>query len=298
MTWVKKGLIITPDKNLWWNKTHGMLPTATKLGDNLFKIFYSGRDALGRSQIGYSVVEIIEDVITLIETIGEPVLEPGERGCFDDNGVTPSCVIDDKLYYIGWNSGTTTYRMSLIMGLAIEQKNKLFSRHSRAPIMQRTDREPFGICTAPFVLKSKKGFEMWYVSGESWVNKDLPTYNIKYAYSDDGIHWKNKGQVALELTKNETALARPCVLYNGINYEMYFSYKDPALGYRIGYAVSQDGIEFDRSIDFSEYLGVSKNGWDSEMVEYSFVFDHQGRRYMLYNGNGYGENGIGYAVKQ
>jgi hypothetical protein len=298
MTWVKKGLIITPDKNLWWNKTHGMLPTATNIKDNLFKIFYSGRDTLGRSQIGYSVVEIIEGDIKFIETIEEPVLQPGERGCFDDNGVTPSCVIDDKLYYIGWNSGTTTYRMSLVMGLAIEQKNKLFSRHSRAPIMQRTDREPFGICTAPFILKSKKGFKMWYVSGESWINKDLPTYNIKYAYSTDGVNWKNEGQVALELEGKETALARPCVLCKENKYEMYFSYKDPVLGYRIGYAVSQDGIEFERSNDFSEYLGVSKNGWDSEMVEYSFVFDHQGRRYMLYNGNGYGENGIGYAVKK
>ena len=27
------------------------------------------------------------------------------------------------------------------------------------------------------------------------------------------------------------------------------------------------------------------------MVEYPFVFDHEGARYMLYNGNGYGETG-------
>ena len=28
------------------------------------------------------------------------------------------------------------------------------------------------------------------------------------------------------------------------------------------------------------------------MVEYPFVFDHRGSRYMLYNGNGYGATGI------
>ena len=31
------------------------------------------------------------------------------------------------------------------------------------------------------------------------------------------------------------------------------------------------------------------------MVEYPAVFDHGSRRYMLYNGNGYGASGIGYA---
>jgi hypothetical protein len=32
------------------------------------------------------------------------------------------------------------------------------------------------------------------------------------------------------------------------------------------------------------------------MIEYSFIFDHAGQRYMLYNGNGYGKTGIGLAV--
>jgi hypothetical protein len=43
-------------------------------------------------------------------------------------------------------------------------------------------------------------------------------------------------------------------------------------------------------------IGVSADGWDSEMIEYPFVFDHAGSRYMLYNGNGYGKTGIGLAV--
>jgi hypothetical protein len=32
------------------------------------------------------------------------------------------------------------------------------------------------------------------------------------------------------------------------------------------------------------------------MIEYACVFDHHGSRHMLYNGNGYGETGIGHAV--
>jgi hypothetical protein len=43
-------------------------------------------------------------------------------------------------------------------------------------------------------------------------------------------------------------------------------------------------------------ISVSESGWDSEMIEYPFVFDHNGARYMLYNGNGYGKTGFGLAV--
>lgn len=298
MEWIKKGLIISPNENLWWNKTHNMLPTVVHKNQNLFDLYYSGRDSNNVSHIGKSTIEVNRSEIKLKKTYKEPVFKIGERGCFDDNGVTPSCIIDENLYYIGWNSGTSTYRMSLIMGLAIKKKGSEYKRFSKAPLLQKTHREPFGICTAPFVIKSQNGFKMWYVSGEGWINKDLPKYNIKYAFSKDGIKWENKGIVALELEKNETALARPCVLFNGIIYEMYFSYKDPRKGYRIGYATSKNGINFKRSTDSTQYLNTSKEGWDSEMVEYSFVFQFKGKRYMLYNGNNYGKNGIGYAVRE
>ncbi len=32
------------------------------------------------------------------------------------------------------------------------------------------------------------------------------------------------------------------------------------------------------------------------MIEFPRVFDHGGRRFMLYNGNGYGKTGFGLAV--
>jgi hypothetical protein len=65
--------------------------------------------------------------------------------------------------------------------------------------------------------------------------------------------------------------------------------------YRIGYAESADGLSWKRH-DAQAGIDVSEEGWDSEMIAYPWVFDHGGRRYMLYNGNGYGETGIGLAV--
>jgi len=64
--------------------------------------------------------------------------------------------------------------------------------------------------------------------------------------------------------------------------------------YRIGYAESADGLRWERK-DHLSGINVSESGWDSEMVEYPFVFDAKGRRYLLYNGNDYGRSGIGLA---
>ena len=76
---------------------------------------------------------------------------------------------------------------------------------------------------------------------------------------------------------------------------MWLSYKTLDQTYRIGYAESDDGINWTR---FDERAGItiSEEGWDSEMIEYPYVFNHKGKKYMAYNGNGYGQNGAGLAV--
>ncbi len=78
-------------------------------------------------------------------------------------------------------------------------------------------------------------------------------------------------------------------------YHMWFSYRGAGNRYRIGYAQSQDGQQWDLQLG-KVGINVSESGWDSEMIEYPFVFDHKGARYMLYNGNGYGKTGFGLAV--
>ena len=39
-------------------------------------------------------------------------------------------------------------------------------------------------------------------------------------------------------------------------------------------------------------LDPAGDEWESEMVEYPCVFEWDGQRYMLYNGNGYGRTGM------
>jgi hypothetical protein len=73
---------------------------------------------------------------------------------------------------------------------------------------------------------------------------------------------------------------------------MWFSARGAA--YHIGYAESHDGVSWERD---DERAGIGSSGeWDSEMQAYPAVFDDEGKRYLLYNGNGYGRTGVGWAV--
>jgi len=76
-------------------------------------------------------------------------------------------------------------------------------------------------------------------------------------------------------------------------YKMWYSHRGQS--YRIGYAESANGIEWERK-DAHSGIDVSESGWDSEMIEYPYVFENEGTHYMLYNGDGYGRTGIGLAV--
>lgn len=86
------------------------------------------------------------------------------------------------------------------------------------------------------------------------------------------------------------------VLNNAGDFEMWFSFRSGAgEKYRIGYARSDDGKNWLLDLNGAG-IDVSLSGWDSEMIEYPFVLDHKGARYMLYNGNQYGKTGFGLAV--
>lgn len=291
----KQGLVFDPKPIL--GNSYAMLPTPLHLGGDEYLMYFSSRDSENRS-IVYSVRFSMRGggIRFHMESI-EQQLGLGERGCFDDNGVTPSCIVEkgneEWLYYIGWNSGNSTRRMSLIAGLAIK-KEGLFERFSRAPLLPLTNEEPFSILTAPYVIVLRDKWLMFYVSGEGWINKDLPRYNIKIASSLDGKNWVRNQKIAIDfVSESETALARPWVMKMGKLWVMFFSYKDPRVGYRIGRAFSEDCFNWTRTKDV--VIDVSTEGWDSEMVQYSALFQHRDDVYMLYNGNGYGATGVGLA---
>lgn len=294
--WKKHGTVFRPDPTLWWSRTHAMIPTPEQIDGPLYKIYFSGRDDQNRSQVGYFTVSM-EQPNQIISQSTEPVLGPGRLGAFDDNGVSPSCLVKEGyrrfLYYIGWNPGSTT-RMHIYGGLALSEDNgQSFKRYSEAPIIERCRVNPF-INTGPFVLRTPSGWNMYYVSGVEWVNKDLPRYNIQLATSDDGLTWNRDGHVCIDFEAGENALARPYVLLEDGVFKMWFAAKGDS--YQLKYAESKDGRNWKR-LPIEGMNSVAPDNSDSEMAEYACVIRHIGKSIMYYNGNNYGHGGILLATK-
>lgn len=297
MTWKKLGLIFCPNDQYEWMRTHAANPVAEHLEKNLYRVYFSCRDEQNRASIG-SVDFDLYHPEKILQPASRPVLSPGTLGCFDDSGVSMGCLVKQRgmryLYYLGWNLGVTVpWRNSI--GLAVaEQGSDDFKRHSLAPVMDRHPVDPYSI-SYPWILHDNGVWKMWYGSNLKWGKEQTDMMHlIKYAESVDAIDWKREGRIALHFEDPvEYAMSKPCVVKEQGLYKMWYSFRGGR--YRIGYAESEDGINWVRK-DHLAGIDVSPSGWDSETVEYPFVFDHNGKRYMLYNGNGYGKTGFGLAV--
>jgi len=297
MKWKKLGLIFCPQNHFDWMQSHAANPTALLLKDNTFRVFFGGRNQKNKTIIGFVDIDIRQPQ-NILRISNQPVLHEGIKGAFDDSGASMGCVVQygkmQYLYYLGWNLGITVpWRNSI--GLAIQMSDQEeYKRYAIAPIMDRNSCDPFSL-SYPWILRENSLWKMWYGSHLSWgANQKDMKHVIKYAESRDGIHWKREGIVCVNFkSKDEYAIARPCVIKDQDKYRMWYSYRGET--YRIGYAESKDGIDWQRKDD-QVGIDVSKEGWDSEMIEYAHVFDHNKERYMLYNGNGYGKTGFGLAI--
>ncbi|MCP2680200.1 hypothetical protein NHF45_11740 [Maricaulaceae bacterium NA33B04] len=295
--WDKLGLVIEPDASLWWNRTHAMLPTPEHVEGSLWRIYQSGRNDKNQSHVGWALIDL-EQPERVVERSAEPVLTPGPLGAFDDNGVLPSCIVQDGdetlLYYIGFKPGGTT-RMDLYGGLASRQGSSgVFERVNRAPIIERCNVNPY-INTAPWVVRDGDEWRMYYVAGTEWVHPDLPRYNIQIATSQDGRTWQRDGRVAIDFAPGENALARPYVYHDGKRWVMWFASKGSS--YRARWAWSDDGLNWTRD-EAGPGLEPTEGGPDSEMLEYFIVLPHKGKRVVLYNGDDYGRGGVCAAVER
>ncbi len=306
MKWQKKGLIFCPDGHTEWSKTHAQIPTVLVLPDRL-RVFFSSRNQFGKSQTGFLDVDI-ENPSKILYLHPEPVFSFGKPGTFDDDGVMPGSLIlqDDRLflYYTGWNQRVTT-SYHLAIGLASSCDHGLsFQRNYEGPVIERALSEPY-LVAAPCVLHEKDAWKMWYISGTKWElieNKYEPVYVIKYAHSADGIHWQRPNITCIPQLHENEAFAAPCVLKIKDVYHMWYCYRGSIAyrnggkgGYRIGYASSKDGIAWERK-DEEVGIGLSENGWDSEMMCYPYIVKVDDKLIMFYNGNGFGKTGVGYAI--
>lgn len=307
ITWKKRGLIYALDDQLPWAASHTQIPTVLGRQGDLLKILFSSRDSQNRSWIARLDVDAASpDKVLLIHK--KPIMPLGKLGTFDDCGMMPSSVVEHDgahyLYYIGWNIRAPSPYHNAV-GLAIsEDGGESFRRVFDGPVMDRTAEEPY-FCATTCVRIEEGIWRNWYLSCTGWTRvggKPEPRYHLKYAESDDGIHWRREGRVAIDYANDaEGGIVRASVLRQGNLWRMWYSYRDltnyrtqVGASYRIGYAESPDGLDWKR-MDDQAGITLSDDGWDSFMLAYPEVYQTDHRLIMLYNGNGFGASGFGYA---
>lgn len=309
MKWNKKGLIFNVDKISDWAFSHCHKPTPLLIDENTLRVYFGVRDKKGCTRTTFLDMDISNINEFKVKYFHEkPVIDLGKIGTFDDSGANVCSVVRVGnliyMYYIGWNPSTTVHTRNAI-GLVISEDDGLtFNRIYDGSILDRNKEEPY-YTGAIDVIKQDGTWKMYYTSGREWkIINGRPEicYHIKYATSNNGIDWI-RDNVDCILPQHEfEAVARPCVIIDNGIYKMWYSKrsiidfrKDPNYGYRGGYAESFDGINWVRK-DEQFGLGVSKSGWDSEAIAYPYAFKIKDQYIMLYNGNGFGKTGFGYAV--
>lgn len=293
--------------NYSWMGSHTQLAIPYLLPNGNIRVYFNSRTK-GKSRPTFADLDV--DTMQIVDKCAVPLLNLGKRGTFDDSGVMFSSLVDlgDKLYmyYTGWNvPETVRYHNSI--GLAIsEDGGNTFYKYSEGPILERSIYNPIMVA-GPYVLKKiEADWIMYYLSCSNWISggsKVEPVYDLHYALSKDGINWRVDDDKPCIKGKNE-AIAQPCVIQEGNKYYMWYSYRktldyrtNRENSYRIGYAESEDGISWMRK-DKEANITVSDSGWDSEMVEYPYVIKVKNRYIMFYNGNGFGQSGIGAAISK
>lgn len=279
--------------------THAANPLAVLRDGDVYRVFYSGRDAHNRSSVGFADIDIARHEVVYLHE--EPVFTHGPENSFYSHGISIGNVYeaDGRRYmlFMGWQCPQGAHWRGDIGRFILDDDLSLRLADDR-PFMS-TDTTDRVSLSYPWVIRVGKGdYHMWYGSTMTWeaANGEM-VHVIHHAASHDGHAWARNGLAIPYQLGIAQAFSRPSVIWNQRSgYQMWFSYRSgTGVKYRIGYATSPDAQTW--SLKLAEAgIDVSPAGWDSEMIEYPFVFAHKGRYFMLYNGNGHGRTGFGLAV--
>ena len=231
-------------------------------------------------------------------------LPPGEPGFFDCDGAISVCIVEHRgqcfLYYVGWQNLPDGLWLCDTGRALLDVENLSLEKEFPGPVLGRDKTNPLFAAATAFHITDDV-WHTWYNSGIRWVKQGQGWrhyYGIHHAQSDNGVDWKCDPGLCLPFADEyEYAFGRPSVYFREGTYFMWFAHRatKDIPTYRIGFASSRDGLQWDRN-DSLAGIDVSPEGWDSEMICYPYIFEHKGRLYMLYNGNGYGKTGFGLAM--
>lgn len=314
MKWNKLGQIFHPAQHVLLNgcSEFAQSPQALVIEEGV-RIYFSTRqrEPSGKFLSHIAFVDFDKSMGRILRVSSNPVINLGALGCFDEHGIFPINVVNRRnrifAFTCGW-SRRVSVSVETSIGLAISNDGgTTFQKFSDGPIMSSSLHEPV-LVGDPFVSVQRDIWHMWYIYGTKWMPgtsvdaSPARVYKIAHATSNDGIVWVRDGkQIIADKLNPDECQALPTVIEIGGRYHMWFCYREAtdfrrnkSRGYRIGYAISDDLRIWTRD-DEKAGIGLSEDGWDSEMLCYPHVFQCGENIYLLYNGNEFGRHGFGLA---
>jgi predicted GH43/DUF377 family glycosyl hydrolase len=304
MYWEKLGLVFNANKRSDWIYSRAFLPTPILLSKEVIRVYCSFLDEKNRGRVGFVDVSSSDPRIVL-GISNDPVLDIGDQGDFDENGVNPSCLVLDSekviMYYQGWGDGDGVVPYKILTGCAVSYDDgATFKKLSKLPILPSTNFEG-SVRSAPFVIKDDdQNWNLWYSAGSEFIEvngRQVPFYGIVYSKSERYDEFKLCGTTCVSPLKNSDVFgyARAWVIKGMNEYHIWYSERSATVPYKIKYAKSLDGVVWSDAENLIASPIVSKEGWDSDMVAFPAVISTEFGTYMFYNGNGYGASGFGVA---
>jgi predicted GH43/DUF377 family glycosyl hydrolase len=299
--WTKKGLVFDTARQGvgGWMAHSALTPTPWRIDDELIRIYAGFRDEDGVSRIGYVDVRA-EQPSSVVRISGEPVLDVGRGGCFDDSGMILGDLVDTPaglaMVYVGFQR-VARAKFLAFTGLALSRDGgERFERVQETPILDRAPgRSTIGAVHS--VLREGGRWRLWYAAGDDWETIDgrpFPRYHIRCVETDDLTAIPREDHVCLTPRGNEYRIGRPRVYRWGDGYVMYFTRGNLTGEYFPGVAYSTDGLHWERH-DEALGLSLSKSGWDSRVICYPALIRQGDKLLMFYNGNDMGMDGFGLA---
>ena len=295
--WKSLGLVDCKISSIPHAASHAAYPAAVVTDSGKVRVFFSTRNVRQNSFGARLDLEISGEHWEVTGRSEESVLMPGKAGAFDADGAALTSVVahDGRLhgFYLGWNVLSDGTFANLIGHAVSSDGGESFVKSAENPIIRRSRFNPLCV-DYPFVIRQSDGWRMYYGSVQQWS----PTLRsvLKSATSQDLQTWQPGRDTHVDLCEaGEMAISRSSVLPCSDGYSMWYARRYNK--YRLGFAVSRDGIDWERADEAISFEG-QRQSWESEERTYPFVFDTGGRVYMLYNGNRFGRDGFGLAILQ
>ncbi|MGB5919212.1 hypothetical protein, partial [Arcobacter sp.] len=227
MVWTKLGQIYKFKQIDNYLLSHASNPLAVHLKDDIYRIFFSGRDKENKSSVGYVDIDILkQDVINRCENV---IFKYGAENSFYSHGVSIGNMYSSNgknyIQFMGWQIKDGGHWRGDIGRLKVDETFDSLELDPKEVFIGCDDEDKVSLSYS-WIMQDDGIYKMWYGSTIDWTSEnDEMIHVIKYATSNDGKTWEKHGLAVPYEIGVAQAFSRPTVIKDDMGYHMWFSYR-------------------------------------------------------------------------